>query len=68
MRNFTIFARRDRELQPLIAPFRPLEDITAYELAFCVAHFGGGLPPKEGISFEPKVWDELPDNIKRHFG
>lgn len=67
MPDFTIFSHRGRKLQPVIAPFNPKENITAYELAFCVAHFGGISPPKDGISFEPKIWNELPENIKRHF-
>lgn len=48
------------------AKFEPKPDITVYELAQCVAHFGGGTP-KNGVQFQSAQWDALPESLKRHF-
>lgn len=49
------------------AKFEPKSDITAYELAQCVASFGGGARPKDGVQFQSAQWDGLPESLKRHF-
>ena len=47
--------------------FEPKEDITAYELAFLVAHIVPLAPLKDGVIFTHKQWNELPYSIQRHF-
>jgi len=43
--------------------YRPLEDITAYELALCVRVIINDL----GIGNSKAAYDELPPEAKRHF-
>jgi hypothetical protein len=49
--------------------FEPLEDITTYELAYCVARFitAAGLAPRHGIFMTVEQWDEIPPSVQRHF-
>lgn len=50
------------------AAFDPLPDITAYEVAYVVAHLGGlQLPPNRGVYFTDAQWDGLPRGVRRHF-
>lgn len=49
------------------AAFEPLEDITAYEIAFVVANLSLTAAPSHGVWFTQDKWDGLPDPVKRHF-
>ena len=47
--------------------FRPLPDITAYELAGIFAMVSGPASPAKGVYFPEAAWETIPESVKRHF-
>ena len=48
--------------------FVPLEDITAYELAYIMAHVCNITTPMwTEIRISTEAYPNIPDNVKRHF-
>mgnify|MGYP001614085688 CR=1 FL=1 len=47
--------------------FKPLEDITTYELACIYATMPVGRPLAKGIYFPVAAWQAIPENVRRHF-
>jgi hypothetical protein len=68
-RILDIFKSDDPFKDAFTKAFIPEPDITVFELAEIYSNvaFNEGVVPRGGIYFTPKVWDGLPDNIKRHF-
>ena len=46
--------------------FKPLPDITAYELANALAYLPAWAPAK-GVYFPEAVWEAIPETVRRHF-
>jgi hypothetical protein len=44
--------------------YDPQADITAYELALILPL---GIAERKAVLLKDTTWDELPDNVKRHF-
>ncbi len=48
--------------------FRPQKDITAYEAAYLLGHMAGGFSsPWNGIQITQQQWDDIPEEMKRHY-
>jgi hypothetical protein len=50
--------------------YEPKEDITTYELALIIGYFHNGFMNSRylnHISMRTSQWNEIPDNVKRHF-
>lgn len=48
--------------------FRPMPDITSYEVAYILGRVGGVGIPWQGVSFTEKQWaEDVPEEMKRHF-